>query len=226
MMRYILVLKDAPNLGTFFNSAARFVHLFSRPWFPLLTAMPDETTTLLQSGPTLQTSRGSYRAVFVPELLAAFSCMILKVLSYSFKYFILFHNLGCVSLVVMLVLSEAIDRAVSFFWCEVSLSFEAAVFARANVILNNPGHSDKLKELAFKANRKSISIPDACQRSLELAIDQGLASFMAFSKAGCGWPLACGASTAMLSLVFILQLGSKKLVSQVSASRRQKENNM
>lgn len=188
--------------------------------------MPDVSTQpllpVVQSG-ARQTSRGVERALLY-DILASALCMALKLTFYCFKYLVLFRELRHTLLVLLLVLGEAANCAVSIFWCEVVLCFEAAVFKQVTYILEDPEASDKLKSLAVKANRKSASIADSLQALLEIGIGQQLTSFMAFSKVGCGWASALGASMAMSIFAIILQSGSGSLVSQLSADRRRKEN--
>lgn len=115
---------------------------------------------------------------------------------------------------------------VSILWWEIVLSFEAAVFKRAHAAFVDFEQSNEAKKAAFKANRKATSITDTIQASLGLIVDQSITSFAAFSKAGCNWPFACGASVAMLCFPLLLQLRSMRLVTKVSAQQRQKETEM
>lgn len=186
--------------------------------------MSGETTPLLapvKPGPQVITRA---KKAFYLDLLGSALCIILKLTFYLFKYLILFRQLDHTLFVLLLVLGECANRTVSIFWCEFILCFETVVFERARTIWYDPEQPEEVKHVAIKANRKSASIPELCQTFLEVIVDQHLTSFMAFSKAGCTPTLAFGASIAMSSLAFMLQLGGDGLISQVTMHRRHKEN--
>lgn len=164
-----------------------------------------------------------HRANSTLDLISAALCAVLKLFSYWLRHLLTFYQPSQTSFILVLVLCELTNRAVPVFWCEIKLSFEAAVFNKAHAVFADPEDSNVAKKAATKANRKASSIPDTLQAFLEVSIDQSITSFTVFLKAGCSWPIAFGASVAMLCFPFVLQLRSKGLVSEVSACRRQKE---
>ncbi|KAH8743614.1 hypothetical protein F5883DRAFT_592306 [Diaporthe sp. PMI_573] len=185
--------------------------------------MPDEWTSLLEKGPMgPSTRRDASQGLFSSDLAYAALCATFKLLSYCLKYIAYFYPSGQQS-TVFPVLSEVSNCVVQLSWAEIVLSFDAAVFKAFNAVTAAPEQPDESKKAASRANRKATAIPDALQASLGL-LDQSITTFLAFSKAGCSWLFACGASILTLCLPLVLQLKSKKLVSDVSVYRRQKEN--
>lgn len=114
-------------------------------------------------------------------------------------------------------MGESASQASLVCWSEVSLSFEADIFHRTLRVLGDPDQVAEAKELAIKANHKSVSLPEAGRASLDL-LDQYITGVLAFSKSGYGWPFAWGASCFMIVLLWALHLRSRGLVSQASGA--------
>ncbi|KAH8744728.1 hypothetical protein F5883DRAFT_588814 [Diaporthe sp. PMI_573] len=165
--------------------------------------MPDEWTSLLEKAPMGPSTRpDASQGLFSSDLVYAALCATFKLHSYCLKYIAYFYPSGQQS-TVFLVLSEVSNCVVQLSWAEIVLSFDAAVFKAFNAVTAAPEQSDESKKAASRANRKATAIPDALQASLGL-LDQSITTFLAFSKAGCSWPFACGASILTLCLPLVL----------------------
>lgn len=166
---------------------------------------------------------GTSRAAIAHELAATTLCALLRIFCHFCKFFILFRALDHFSLLSLLLLGEAANRTVPFLWCEIGLSFEAAVFERALSIIGLEGSDKWKRDTAAKANRKAVALSSVFQNILDLVIDQYAAVLLAFLKAGCSVLVSCTASVAMLVLPGLLQLRRRSIVSEVSKHRRLKE---
>lgn len=208
----------------------RFPYLERTPGrhpFPFSAKMQNEATRLTRDLSPDRPSRSILRtdwAVLTFDHVAAALCIFLKFISYYVNYLTLSRDQSPCFYAFHVMLSEIATRAVLFLWCEITLSYEAAILKRVSEI-NSSEASDEAKKTARKANRKATAVPDIFQISLELT-DQLSANTTPFSKAGYRTSLAFGASAAIVCLPFILQLRSKSLISKVSADRRRKEQEM
>lgn len=149
--------------------------------------------------------------------------VILKIFGCGSKLFALSHPDAVAPL---LLLSEATNCFIPILWTEISLAFQGVIFEEARSKLQAPDTPDIKQEEAIKANRKSTSLPDICKLLLELSFDQYTASFVVFTKVGCGRLLACGAAFATILFPTIFQLAprSRVRIREYSNSKRRKEN--
>lgn len=157
-----------------------------------------------------------------PSKFSAAFYFILKVFCCWSKYFALIHPRIALPL---LLLCESLSCLLPVQWNEISLAFEVAIFRVAYSELQNADCSEIEEREAVRANRKSPSLPDVCRLLTELCLDQFTASFVVFTKVGCGPFAASGAALAILFLPTVLQLAPKSRIriQEFSRSKCNKE---
>lgn len=189
----------------------------------MIPKMLEFSTQLPRQDHTERSSQQEISTSIKSDRLVVILCLLFKCFEHWSRYWVLFQYPGNSLLLILLLLGESASQATLLCLSEVRLSFEAVIFQRTLRLLDDPSEPTEMRQLAIKANRKSTSLPETGRIVLDL-VDQYIIGVLAFSRSGYSWALACGASWTMLVLPWALQLKSQSLITQVSISRRNKEN--